>query len=341
MPHSPNRTSQPQLDPLATADRILESDEMRQEKEAGYSHKRAIARAALRLAGVQEFPEVAVRGPEGESYPANDGQEMTHSDEDLFDPRELDRTSDATMYAMVGSLQSFVKGYEGVRHARNSSRVDRDTFQADKARMIRFNHIVRHLAESDPALRMSDVQQTAVTLYQASNIDRFTPDSIDEFSQESAQFSREIGNVMNGMREELVAEQLINAAARQHESDPSLPDISCNSEVSLEDDARGADLFVTLDGVTFPVDIKASPTAVDRARAKQSRRAHSDSTPEQILCTGVPRAALGDRFRLSNKNAGRYADAFINRLYAAREAYLEANSPRHRTETNGRTQRAA
>ena len=61
MPHSPNRTSQLQLDPLATADRILESDEMRQEKEAGYSHKRAIARAALIRAKTTGAP-VSARG---------------------------------------------------------------------------------------------------------------------------------------------------------------------------------------------------------------------------------------------------------------------------------------
>ena len=117
------------------------------------------------------------------------------------------------------------------------------------------------------------------------------------------------------MQHEVIASQIITAIGELTDEDGNPIDISVNTNVTIQDEVKGVDMFVTLDGVTFPIDIKASERTAQHAR-KKSR------TPNSIIATGVHTRELGGAFRLPNDKALAFAPSMLAKLRVARDEHL-------------------
>ena len=269
---------------------IAETPEYTRNRRIGYSTQRAFARTALELSGMD--------------------RRTKYEDEYELDTKTATRES--ALNAMVGSLDSFVYGYEGMRHNNTIEQQSRRAFHSFKKRMARFNHATKALIDSDPTVEFGSVSATILDLYGVFNRERWHSDAAG-YKQEASDFKKQIEGVLRGMYQEVAAVRIIEAL-RENGTDNSV-----NPHVSAEEDKNGADLLVTLDGVTFPVDIKAS------ARSVQSSRERSKH-PHAIMTTGIPAPRSGDSFEISPDAARAVADRMLSNLYAARTEFLAAKS---------------
>lgn len=133
--------------------------------------------------------------------------------------------------------------------------------------VIEFNHALRAMIDSDPNRSLPEIGNFLANMYTATyqpNTDPTVwPNKLNYFNQQ-------LSAVLIGMRHEIAAEQIIG----------TMNDVEYDTDVTNEEEMNGADGFVTMNGLTFPVDIKASLQAVERARQKSP-------TPENIIHSGV------------------------------------------------------
>lgn len=297
-PETRNRFAPHDLKPAEIIDNIVESSEYLDNREKGYSVYRALARSALELAGMDSKTNF----------------------EDDYSPEELDNTPEANLNTLFGTMPSFVYGLEAIRHHHEESRLPSREYRSHKSRATKFNHAVKNLISGDPGLRFNNAVDTVSILYGVTNSHRWEGDS-DGWQKEQKWFREQIEQRMRGMQQEVLAAQLIESINEVYPSDGEQPRVSVESDVSVEEDLRGTDLMVTLDGVTFPIDIKASERTVQNTRRKSSH-------PMAVMTTGISSKDLGGNFRVSAKRARRHAPDMLAKLQAAREEFLNSNDAR-------------
>ena len=283
MSEAPSHTPH-DIDAVQVFDTVANSREYLTNRQLGYSTKRAFARSALQLAGMER----------GQRY------------EDEYEPDTKNMTKEMALNAMVGTLPSFVYGLEGIRHHHEIAKHDYRTYRSLRARAARFNHAAKALIYQDPSISFGSLSSTITSLYGAMNRDRWDGNP-DGYTKEARWFKGQIEGVLRGMYQEVAAARVIQAIENA--------DVSVDSHVSAKDDLDGADLYVTLDGVTFPVDIKASERTA-RASREKSRR------PCAVITSGLPSPTHGDTFAIDPAMASQAADAMLDKLYDARTEFL-------------------
>ena len=295
-----------------TIDAIASSSEFQQGRQDNLNLHRSFSRAALRLSGL-----------------GWDTDNRSNSYEDdlegnsTIDTRNPNlRHFESATYAVAGTLGDYVHAIEGIRHHHEIEDQGRDTHIALKNRAIRFNHSLKSMIESDPSLTFDEVSSFVRDLNGVLHRDRWG-DNAEGWDEESKWFKQQFEATLRGMQHEVVAHQVIDTINRTDpiidpETGERSPRVRVNSHVTAEDERKGVDMHITLDGVTFPVDIKASEHTAANAR-KKSR------LPESIITTGITSTRLNGSFVANEFDARKHSGAMLEKLKKARMAYLIQN----------------
>ncbi len=294
MPKNRNLSPVPAtLDAAEMLTAVTTSSEYARNLEDGHPTQRALARAALELAGMKPTTKI----------------------EEQYEPTSESLTTETYRHALLGTLPAFVHGIEAVDYYhKHPGEMKKGTYYALKRHTARFNHTVKAMIERDPHLDFDNISTTVSDLYGVLNRNRWGDDR-KGYEQAAHDFTRQFEGVLRGMQQEVIAHQIILAI----NSDPSNPRVDVDSDVSIEDDMRGADLYVTLEGVTFPIDIKASERTAQNTR-KKSRN------PKAIITTGIPSPALNGAFIVSSHKARQLAPSMLAKLREARAEYMQTHA---------------
>ena len=137
--------------------------------------------------------------------------------------------------------------------------------------IIPFNHIVKNFINTHPNASINAAKNSLAALY--TTVYRGEPNCLDIKGLKNRTHISPYEKVdildrtLDGMRHELAAETLIDIGGYE-----------CDYNVSVEDDAKGIDMYVNITGIGwFGIDIKASKTTADKAR-KAHRRSHAIHT---------------------------------------------------------------
>lgn len=278
---------------------VVQSPEYQQNIEDGHPTKRALARAALELAGMDH--------------------DLEH--EERFEPHSETLTRETSSHALLGTLPAFVQGLEAVDfYHKHPGEMDKGTYYAWKRHTARFNHTLKAMIERDPGLQFDNIVSTVSDLYGVLNRDRWGDDR-EGYDKAALDFKKHFEGTLRGMQQEVIARQVIEAI---NETDPridpqtgeKLPRVVVNSDVSVKDDMQGVDLYVTLDGVSLQLDIKASERTAQNARNKSKH-------PQSIITSGIPSQKLNGSFTVSPDWARRNAPDMLIKLQRARTEYME------------------
>ena len=280
---------------------IANSPEYQRNHEEGYSTERALSRAALEMAGMDRQTTL----------------------EDVFELETKGASQEQALNGLVGMMPSFVHSLEGIRQYHTEKTLSYKEFRAMKARATRFNHSVKSLIEHNPSLTVDNIVDVVTTLYGVLNRDRWGDDR-QGFETEAGQFKQSFEGRLRGMQQEVITLQIIDEINQikpviNKNTGQTRPRITVNPHVSAEDDLRGVDMYVTLDGVTFPIDIKASDRTAENTRRKSTH-------PMAIITTGITAHELGSSLRASNWQARKVAPSLLEKLYAARAEFLAAQA---------------
>lgn len=287
------------LDAAEIVTSLVSKPEYEHNVHEGYATGRALARCALELAGMKHDTAI----------------------EDTYEPDLTHTTPEIAQSALIGTLPAFVHGIEGIRHFHTNGQLSSKEYRSMKGRAARFNHSVKAMIEQDTSLNFRNITDTVTTLYGVMNRERWGTDR-NGYEREAKWFSGQFDARLRGMQQEVLGHQIIEAI---NQVDPVIdsktgkkqPRVEVNTNVSVEDDLGGADMYVTLDGVTFPIDIKASERTAEQTRKKSSH-------PKSIITTGITCDELQGAFRVNSKRARKAAPAMLQKLYAAREEYLNS-----------------
>lgn len=268
--------------------------------DEGYSRPRALARSALELTG------------------------MDHrlTSEDTYEPDLSETNLETSLNAMVGALPAFVHGIEGIRAYHTEGNISSREYRSMKGRAAHFNHTVKSIIKQNTSLSFENIANTVSTLYGLTNRDRWGDDR-SGYEKEAKWFNGQFDGLLRGMQQEVLAQQVIQAINLvdpiiDSQTGKERPRVIIDTNVSVEDDLKGADMYITLDGVTFPIDIKASERTAMNTRRKSSH-------PESIITTGFSSYELDGAFRVNTKLAKKAAPDMLQKLYAAREEFIHKN----------------
>jgi hypothetical protein len=293
------------LDATKIVESLVVAPEFERNRHEGYNTNRALARTALELTGMNH----------------------QHGVEDTYEPQLTAITPEIARNAMIGALPALVHGLEGIREYHTNGSMSSREYRSMKSRTIPFNHAVKAMIEQNTSLDFQNVTATVATLYGVMNRERWG-DNRSGYETEAKWFNGQFDSLLRGMQQEVLAHQIISSI---NQVDPvidpktgrSHPRVAIDTNVSIEDDLHGADMYITLDGVTFPIDIKASERTAENTRKKSSH-------PKAIITTGFTAKDLNGAFRINSKLARRAAPEMLQKLRAARDEYLaKQNAPAH------------
>ena len=156
-----------------------------------------------------------------------------------------------------------------------------------------FNHALEAMIDADPSATFGEVRDFFMDMHAG-----LYPDAT---AQEKSAIKEQFTQTLSGMASEIIGEQL----AYYLEYDVE--------DASVEDDMRGIDRFVIIDGVRYGVDFKASSVTANKARAHHPKNF--------IVSITVPDYIVGGKLRLPPEDVAHYAPLFqkeiereINRL---------------------------
>lgn len=289
------------LDAAEIVTSLVSKPEYERNLNEGYAPSRALARCALELTGMNH--------------------DMTI--EDMYEPDLATTNPETARNAVIGALPAFVHGIEGIREYHTGGNISSREYRSMKGRAARFNHTVKAMIKQNTSLNFRNVTDTVTTLYGVVNRERWQDDR-NGYEQEAKWFHAQFEARLRGMQQEVLAHQVIQSI---NQVDPIIdvktgrkqPRVTIDTSVSIEDDLKGTDMYVTLDGVTFPIDIKASERTAEQTRKKSSH-------PKSIITTGFTTAELNGAFRVNSKLARKIAPTMLEKLHVAREEYVSKQS---------------
>lgn len=178
--------------------------------------------------------------------------------------------------------------------------------------LIPFNHSIKELINTDSSLTKDELDVSLTRLYmrlfykddplvKRAGVDGTRDQPLIKTVSQDALNSISVST--NGMRHEVAAEIMLAAAG-----------IDYDYQVSAEEDAQGADLFVYINNEWTYIDIKASETSARKALAKRSDSHAVWTGLNPSAFTGV-KGNQKDGLRLSFDKALEKSDAFVNRIY--------------------------
>lgn len=126
--------------------------------------------------------------------------------------------------------------------------------------LIPFNHSLKEFINQNPDLNIDLVSSMFLDIYAEHYDDKnlFNGASRDKITtRDLNEAEYQISSALRGMRAEMAVETILSAAG-----------VDYNFETTVEDDHKGADIFVIIDGQPERVDIKSSLTGQHKAHEK-------------------------------------------------------------------------
>lgn len=207
-------------------------------------------------------------------------------------------TPEGSLYHLMGQLGSAYHARKELEHMEAYGHAgNRQAILAQKERVINFNHSLRDVIDKHP-----DVNARELLNFMGKSFEHLHgARNVDDFMYVAR-------GLITGMQHEVIAEQIIGAI-----DDDSIS----YEETDLQGELRGADLYITIDDFRFPVDIKSSQRAVQRSVERHGE--------DWQLWSGVPQEKLGNRFRLTHKEASQYAGDMRTRLFQIKDRLQRSN----------------
>ena len=289
------------LDAYQIVGEFADDSEFQKDREKGYNISRALARTALKRTGMN--PSLVM--------------------EEQYEPDLSDTTPEKSLNAMIGALPAYIHGLEGIREHHETGKLRYREHQSMKRRASQLNHSIKSMIKQNTSLTFQNITDTAATLYGVMNRERWGEDR-PGYEAEARWFKKQFEGDLRGMQHEVLAQQVIQAINLVNpiidpKTGKETPRVTIDTSVSVEDDLHGTDMYVTLDGVTFPIDIKASERTAENVRKKSSH-------PDSIITTGFTAQELNGAFRVNTKLAKQAAPAMLDKLYAARAEYMHKHN---------------
>lgn len=205
---------------------------------------------------------------------------LTHTEKEGFNG--FDRAV-FDVISQLGTVVDTVRTLAELRE-RGARHVEKDPYTR---KMIQFNHSLRAIIDHRPSIRYHDLAHLLENAYKPMS---------DPSTDDREIFKSELHQSLNGVRHEIGFEQIVGA---HHE---------IKEETSIDDDARGDDLEVLVDGIWVPIDVKASWTKMQETRARkmsEQMNGHHATTnnPHLVIWSHLSDEDFGDSFMISPRVA--------------------------------------
>lgn len=211
------------------------------------------------------------------------------------------RTHEADVYFVISKIDSFATSQAKLDKLRDKGarRSEKIPFLRE---VIEFNHAVKDMVNNDPSLRFSDVIGFITNMYIRAHAN-FKDSSQEDRRSRIEWFYNSCRSSLNGMRHELGFERILG----------QIEDIEYR-ETNIDDELKGVDYYITKNGITFPIDIKASETSVRESQ-------HTSLKPNNIVWSHCNSRDFDDSFHISPELAKQKANDVRQVL---QHAYLAA-----------------
>ena len=171
------------------------------------------------------------------------------------------RPPEADKFDIISRLGSYVQSRDTLDKlsARDSSFKERRPYMH---KIIEFNHSVKAMIDNDPSRSLLEVKQFIVNTYTG----LYRPHTKPElWPAKLAEFSKVIEETLVGMRSELAFAQIASL----------IDGITVDTEVTADEELRGVDAIVNMNGVDLEIDVKTSPVGVHKSDVNSTHRAQA------------------------------------------------------------------
>lgn len=208
------------------------------------------------------------------------------------------RSLDGHVFNLVASLDPFYTAQKRLNdlRARGGFYKSREQAMPYLEQVAEFNHALKNVIDNGPSIKFDELLAFMAHMYAGAN------------GQASMQdFYNEARYALIGMRHEIGAEQIIGT---MDDVEYNETDVEDKDSVNL--DLAGEDIRVEFNGLSIPLDIKASPQAVEKARARSDH-------PERIVWSQLHNGDFGNGkgFRIPYNVARDKAPAMHKEIEAA------------------------
>ncbi len=221
---------------------------------------------------------------------------------------------DSALLSVTASLGTFIEAYQEVDSAREDRAkrsITRESSAMNELKckyLIPFNHLLKLLINEGSNLSINQLSEALTRVHTAvfAPYNALHPDDIKliEDTPNPSMVLNELKQCINAMRHEVAAESMLSAAG-----------IEYDYAVSVEEDARGVDIIVYIDGKRIPIDIKSSRQGVSRAFEKRST-AHAVYTGLEAQDFTGMRGAAKDALCIPYSVAQSRAPSFVEDIRA-------------------------
>jgi len=220
------------------------------------------------------------------------------------------RNKDGDVFNVISHMESFAEGQFALDEEKAGlTQLSGMERREAKLAVVGFNHAIKELISNNPKLQFTEVVDFVSTMYRRTHVEEMMSLPKEQQAAQFHNFSEAVKASVHGMRNEVGYEQIIGELQRQD------VDVDYTSDVATEDDLRGADMFITLDGIRFPVDIKAS---YESAQRENARGRHS------VVWSHLEYEDFGNQFRLPVEIIQARAAYVLRDIQSARRSSLAA-----------------
>jgi hypothetical protein len=228
---------------------------------------------------------------------------------------------EATQLNVIGHIDSFARAQEALDNLRDQDASPEELLPY-KREVITFNHALKEMIDNNPSLDFNDVLLLVNSMYAGMHSETFAKMELREHQATLERLDASVRSTLNGMRHEIGYEQIIGALQQQGIDIDYAP-------TTDQAELKGIDMFITLDGVRFSIDIKASRRKTEEKRLT-SRRPNRIVQSHISNVDFVSSGAQGGGFRISHETAIRLAPVILEDLRAARDEELAFRRQRSR-----------
>lgn len=188
---------------------------------------------------------------------------------------------DGYIYNLAHKAPAGLRAQQEMRTMRGNlnSREEKARFGELKDQVIELNHALRDVIMTNPNISFGELEFITIGSYKNAESRKLE-------NQEERELREATYAILNGMRHEVAVEDMIGM----------IDDFTCDSNVTVEEEKQGIDMFISYKNNEYAVDIKASRAGEKRA---ESNRHHRNDTNHIALWSGLSKEDFrGSAFRL-------------------------------------------
>lgn len=202
---------------------------------------------------------------------------------------------------VIARTESYVKSLTALKSGKDLHRSDRQVLKED---LVEFNHTIRRMIEANPELTIPDVKSLVIDAYR----DLKSNGDLDGVMDEQS-LSEEVKACLQGMRHEIAAAQLIEYSGYYVYTD-----------ISIEDDLRGIDMYVLVENDEDPAKQKWLP--IDIKSTKRKADETNQDPRNNAIYSLLEDGDFGNSFEMHPENMRKKAAAMKKQI---EDSYLNHN----------------